>query len=86
MKKVILLIAIGLIVVSCKKDDIKDCKCGIVDDHYKEVVHLGNPNKPIYESPWKIVVINNCSGAKKEFKTDSEDDLTGTIHCAKKKW
>lgn len=70
MKKVIYGLAIALTIVSCKKEDVKQCNCGLVvsDD----------------VSNYSVVIRNNCSNNQQTFILQPGDWMNayvGSNYC-----
>ncbi len=62
-----ILLAIGAMLTSCKKDSFNDCNCGIItDDH-------------ISGSSYSLQVRNECTGNKQWFEVDGDVWLHGYI-------
>lgn len=70
MKKIIIALAIVLSMVSCKKDEVKVCNCGLIV----------NDNVTNYS----VVIRNSCSGNEKTFYLQPGDWITayvGSNYC-----
>lgn len=70
MKKIIYGLAITLSIVSCKKEDVKQCNCGLVvsDD----------------VSNYSVVIRNNCSNNQQTFTLQPGDWMNayvGSNYC-----
>lgn len=70
MKKVIFGLAIILSIASCKKDDVKQCNCGLVlSDNV---------------SDYSVVIRNNCSNNQQTFYLSAGDWMNayvGSNYC-----
>ena len=61
MKKLLLVLGLGLVLTSCKKEPLEDCNCGlVVSDRV---------------SDYSVVIRNECSSNEKRFYLESGDWL-----------
>lgn len=87
MRKLVLVLAIGVLFTSCEKVELEECKIGIV------VLNQWGANYE-YIPNLDIVIIdmkNNCSGniVRKYFKADqflSNDTKLGDVHTFSTSW
>jgi hypothetical protein len=77
---------ISISLLSCKKEEIKNCNCGKIINAYNESSYMSS----------NLDVKNYCSGNKKKFKNNHSgtgwllpwelDALEGKEHCSNQPW
>ena len=70
MKKVIMIIAVALLAMSCKKEEVTPCNCGVIQsDNITD---------------YSVVIKNDCSGNNKTFYLSEGDWMNahpGNDYC-----
>ena len=68
MKKLILVLLTIIALGSCKKDTLKDCKCGVITD---DAIENGND--------FTLSIKNDCSGNTKKFYVTLNTWMDGVV-------
>lgn len=72
MKRVLVLLALAALMMSCEKDEVLDCNCGTI------------ANDGIDDGCYWLEIRNHCSGNKKKFCVDQDvwfSAYVGTDFC-----
>ena len=78
MKKIMIVLLTIIALASCKKDTLKDCKCGVITD---DAIENGND--------FTLSIKNDCSGNTKKFYVTLNtwmDGVVGEPFCMDQVW